>query len=103
LVLCQLCKKHYHRVGAEMCKECFFKAHPDIVKARELMIAEQATRIKAAKKAAADKRAALKKKHPCRKYRAGGVCGQSAIGSRCQYGVRTAVRKCADYLGKVPA
>jgi len=105
LVLCQLCKKHYHRVGAEMCKECFFKAHPDIVKARELMIAEQAARIKAAKKAAADKRKAAKARHRCGAYRVGGICGKSSIGSRCPHAPTKAVRNCADFEAKkgVPA
>jgi len=35
LVLCSVCKEHYHGVGADMCKACWLKLHPEIAEARE--------------------------------------------------------------------
>ena len=97
---CPVCREHWMDLDVEMCYTCHLKAHPGLWELTQEKAEQKERDRKARLKAAADKRAALKKKHPCRLYRAGGVCGQSAIGSRCQYGVRTAVRKCADFAVK---
>lgn len=35
LLLCGVCGKKYHRVGADMCRDCFNKLHPEIVEAKK--------------------------------------------------------------------
>ena len=67
LVLCSRCKKHYHRVGGDMCKTCFLEAHPEIVDAREKIIRERKDLQKRLRKEAIDKAKAWKKEHPIKK------------------------------------
>ncbi len=61
-VLCQVCRQHFHRPGAEMCKPCFMSAHPEIVKAREQFVKDLKAKRKEARRLAQQKR---KTRHPC--------------------------------------
>lgn len=35
LLLCRVCGKKYHRLGADMCRDCFNREHPEIVEAKK--------------------------------------------------------------------
>jgi len=100
LILCPVCKKHYHRVGAEMCKECFLKKHPEIVARRIAFYNELAASRKAIKDARNAKNRAAKRKHPCKSRTISGRCQRSAIGSRCTYAPTKAEAGCMDFIRK---
>ena len=100
LILCPVCKKHYFRVGGEMCKSCYLEKHPEIAEARAKYELEMKTRIKKSRANESDKRKALKQKHPCVSYRASGKCGKSMIGTRCTYSPTKALRDCGDSVAK---
>ena len=97
---CPICHEHWMDLDVDRCYTCHLKAHPELVSkiAHRAELKERDR--KARLKAAADKRFALKAKHPCKKYLAGGRCKASAIGSRCQYGSRSAESRCGDFLKK---
>lgn len=78
-ILCQVCKKHFHRPGAEMCKRCFLKKHPEIVQARETFIRDMKEKQKASRKIAQQNR---RGKHPCRKNKGSQQCREKGV---CPY------------------
>lgn len=67
LLLCGICSKRYHRVGADMCRDCFNERHPEIVKEKERRLEEA----KALKKRLRDEEKARVKKwkaeHPIKR------------------------------------
>jgi hypothetical protein len=97
---CPVCHEHWMDLDVEMCYTCHLKAHPGLAEAirvkKAIRDAEQA-RIK---KENADKRKALKQKHPCVSYRIGGKCGKSIIGSRCTFSPTKAAKGCSDFIIK---
>jgi len=99
-VVCPVCKCNPIRDGDLMCSACYLDAHPELRKVMEEKKAAREESHRLWKKGQAEKRRREKVKHPCTSHRIGGICGLSAIGSRCQYSRTKALMQCGQAIAK---
>jgi hypothetical protein len=98
--ICPVCHKNYRHLDTDMCYECWLKANPGIVAAREKALAEQRERNRQFKLARNATLRAKRDKHPCKFHRIRGVCGKSMIGSQCTFSPRK-VSGCGEAVMRV--
>lgn len=67
LLLCKRCGKKYHRVGADMCRDCFNEMNPEIVEARKKRIEDTKALKKKLRDEEKERVKKWKKEHPLRK------------------------------------
>jgi hypothetical protein len=84
----------------EECTACYFREHPKEMKKAEAGRESFKASIRQHNKERADRQRKAKVKHPCRSHRIGGICGLSAIGSRCTFSPSKALKKCSDAVAK---
>jgi hypothetical protein len=89
-ILCQVCKKYFHRPGAEMCKRCYLENHPEVVQAREKFVRELKAKQKEARRMAQQKR---NTRHPCKKNLKSQRCREKGV---CPFSPRKAI-KCRSF------
>jgi hypothetical protein len=97
MVLCGICKEHYYRVGGEMCKACFMRLNPEIVKAREKFIEEMEEKERIRKRQLAFDRKLKAQKHPCKFHGVNQKCRYTSFSGICQYSIRNAKKNCPSF------
>jgi hypothetical protein len=91
---------HYIKWYEPECFSCYLKKNPDVLSRIESTRTEQAKNLREYKETRNKKRRDLKVQHPCTFHRIGGVCGKSAIGSRCPFS-KTKAKNCPDVKMKL--
>jgi hypothetical protein len=97
---CPICRENWMDLDVDRCYICHLNAHPELVSTIAHRAEVRERDRKARMKVAADKRRALKSKHPCKSHKIGGACALSPINSQCPYARTKALRDCNQAVAK---
>ena len=98
--VCPVCKVNPVRIGEPMCSACYLDAHPELRQKIQDRKETAESKRRQINKGRAEKRRAMKIKHPCKFHRICGICGFSKIDSRCTFSRTKALKFCKQAVAK---